>query len=71
MHAVSSDDVCLGLVLAGHGVVASVDVSLWLAESGVVGTWFGTGSPDLPHEEGLILAIRIKEDFMALREELR
>jgi hypothetical protein len=43
--------------------LASGDVALWLAESGAVGTWFGTGSPDLPE---VSLAIPIEDDSMAL-----
>jgi hypothetical protein len=46
--------------------VVSGVVALWLAESGGVGTWFGTGSPGLLHEGGLVMAIRIEDDFMAL-----
>jgi len=29
-------------------------------------SWFGTGSPDLLHEGGLIMAIRIEDDCIAL-----
>lgn len=46
-------------------VAVSGDVALRLAESGVVGTWFGAGSPDLPHEGDLIMAIRIEDEVMA------
>src|SRR5262249_22672765 len=48
-------------------IVVSGDVVLWLAGSGVVGTWSGTGSPD-PHEGGLSLPIRtsLLEDLSML-----
>jgi hypothetical protein len=50
-----------------NGIVASGDVALWLAESGGVGTCFGTGSPGLLHEGGLVMAIPIEDDFTALK----
>jgi hypothetical protein len=39
-------------------VVVSGGVALLMAESGVVGASVCAGSPDLPHEEGLVMAIR-------------
>src|SRR5262249_29130720 len=49
-----------------NGIAAFGNVALRLAESGAVGTWLGTGSSDLRHEGGRILAIRIEDDVMAL-----
>src|SRR5262249_16483042 len=47
---------------------ASVSGGVWLgpAESGGVGSWFGTGLPDLLVKGGPTMAIRITDDTMTL-----
>lgn len=46
------DGVALGSVTADQSSFDVRGVSLGLAKSGGVGTWFGPGLPDLPVEEG-------------------
>jgi hypothetical protein len=62
---VSSDSIALGPVAARQSSFDVWDVTLCPALPGVVGTWFGTGLPDLT-ASGCNHGIRITDDMMTL-----